>query len=167
MNLHISDPTIRVEPILEHQFSLLLPIYAGTRSREMELVPHWSEEMKTAFIQQQFWAQHNYYSHNYQGGEFLAIKKEDEIIGRLYIHKSFQEKEIRIIDITLLSTWQNRGIGSGIFEDLKKESIRLNRPLTIHVESFNPAKRLYERLGFKKISETNGVYHLMQWKPSI
>jgi ribosomal protein S18 acetylase RimI-like enzyme len=31
------------------------------------------------------------------------------------------------------------------------------------VEAFNPAKHLYERLGFEKISETNGVYHLMQW----
>jgi hypothetical protein len=24
---------------------------------------------------------------------------------------------------------------------------------------------LYKRLGFIKISETNGVYHLMEWSP--
>nr|WP_278012004.1 hypothetical protein [Flavobacterium gyeonganense] len=40
-----------------------------------------------------------------------------------------------------------------------------NRNVSIHVESFNPAMNLYKRLGFKKISETNGVYHLMEWSP--
>jgi ribosomal protein S18 acetylase RimI-like enzyme len=35
--------------------------------------------------------------------------------------------------------------------------------VTIHVEVFNPALRLYERLGFKKVAE-NGPYHLMEWR---
>jgi hypothetical protein len=36
--------------------------------------------------------------------------------------------------------------------------------LSIHVETFNPAKRLYERLGFV-VAEDKGVYQLMTWSP--
>jgi hypothetical protein len=34
--------------------------------------------------------------------------------------------------------------------------------VTIHVEMFNPALALYERLGFRKLREF-GVYHFMEW----
>jgi predicted GNAT family acetyltransferase len=37
--------------------------------------------------------------------------------------------------------------------------------VSIHVEIFNPAMRLYERLGFRQI-DTYGVYHLMEWRPA-
>ena len=37
---------------------------------------------------------------------------------------------------------------------------RLGRPVSLHVEPFNPARRLYERLGFRVI-ETRGLYELM------
>jgi predicted GNAT family acetyltransferase len=32
----------------------------------------------------------------------------------------------------------------------------------IHVETFNPALALYERLGFRKLRE-HGVHHFMEW----
>jgi ribosomal protein S18 acetylase RimI-like enzyme len=38
------------------------------------------------------------------------------------------------------------------------------KPVTIHVEAFNPALRLYRRLGFEH-ADTNGVYFLMRWTP--
>ena len=38
------------------------------------------------------------------------------------------------------------------------------KPVTIHVESFNPALRFYQRLGFEHV-DTNGVYFLMRWTP--
>ena len=36
--------------------------------------------------------------------------------------------------------------------------------LTIHVEMSNPARRLYERLGFAPVEE-HGVYLLMERRP--
>ena len=38
------------------------------------------------------------------------------------------------------------------------------KPVTIHVESFNPALRLYRRRGFEH-ADTSGVYFLMRWTP--
>lgn len=38
----------------------------------------------------------------------------------------------------------------------------MGKSVTIHVEYNNPAMRLYERLGFRKIGEFNSVYYLME-----
>ena len=36
------------------------------------------------------------------------------------------------------------------------------KSVKIYVENFNPARRLYDRLGFQH-ADTNGVYHIMRW----
>ncbi len=167
MNLLLTDRSIQLEPVREEHLPAMRAIYGSTRKEELSRVPHWSEEMKTAFIDQQFCAQHTYYLENYKGAEFLAIRKDNAIIGRLYLDRDFGGREIRIIDIALLPAWRNKGIGTGILEDLKREAENRQRPLSIHVESFNPAKKLYEKLGFRMVSETNGVYHLMEWRSLI
>ena len=41
----------------------------------------------------------------------------------------------------------------------------IGKRVTIHVEMFNPALKLYERLGFEKKGE-HGVYHFMEWAPA-
>ena len=50
-----------------------------------------------------------------------------------------------------------------ILKSILDRAKTIEKNVTIHVESFNPAMNLYHKLGFKKISETNGVYHLLEW----
>lgn len=45
------------------------------------------------------------------------------------------------------------------------EAGRSGRTLSIHVEMNNPARRLYERLGFRAAGE-HGVYVLMERAPA-
>ncbi|WP_031530238.1 GNAT family N-acetyltransferase [Dyadobacter crusticola] len=160
-------PDLTLRRIARQDMPSLLTMYASTRQHEMDNLPEWSESMKAEFIKNQFEAQHEYYQKNYSGADFWVICKNNSDAGRLYMHKDFQGRGIRIIDITLLPSYRNLGIGTSILRDLMLLSGQLKRPLSIHVESFNPAKNLYNRLGFKKISETNGVYHLMEWKHTI
>jgi ribosomal protein S18 acetylase RimI-like enzyme len=82
--------------------------------------------------------------------------------GRFYVHR--REREIRLMDIALLPEHRGRGIGSALLHDLFAEAAAAGKRVTVHVEEYNPARRLYERLGFKKIGE-HGVYHLMEWRP--
>jgi GNAT superfamily N-acetyltransferase len=146
-------------------YDLLAEVYKSTRRKEMEQVEHWSEAQKEAFLNQQFFAQHEYYQKNYIGALFYVINYENVTIGRLYIHQNYENRCIRIIDIAILPEWQNKGFGTKILKDILAEAETRQMPVTIHVESFNPAMNLYERLGFKKISETNGVYFLFEWTP--
>jgi GNAT superfamily N-acetyltransferase len=162
LDLDIKDISLR--DIQENDLTNLCKIYGSTRTEELEKGTNWSEEQKDIFIEHQFNAQHEYYQKNYIGSHFYIIEKENVVIGRLYIDFFFEKKGIRIIDITLLPNWRKKNIGSSILKEIIKKAAINNLNVTIHVESFNPAMDLYKRLGFTKISETNGVYHLMEWR---
>ena len=140
----------------------LYSVYASTRADEMARVD-WTMEQKDAFLRMQFNAQSQFYTENYPGAEFQVITLNDQAIGRLYIHR--REKEIRIMDIALLPEYRNSGIGSALLRDILEQGKNLNLPVTIHVEQFNPAMRLYKRMGFHP-KEDKGVYLLMEWSPA-
>ena len=162
MSMKLNDSSISLRLFSENDIGFLKKVYFSTREEELKQVPDWSDEMKIAFLTQQFEAQHNYYQKNYVGAAFYVIEKNNEEAGRLYYQENFEDG-IRIIDIALLPKFQKKGIGSEILKGIFERAKQIEKDVTIHVESFNPAMKLYKRLGFKKISETNGVYHLLQW----
>jgi ribosomal protein S18 acetylase RimI-like enzyme len=155
--------SLTFRPIRPDDEEFLYRVYAGTRADEMALVD-WSDEQKEAFIRMQFHAQRVAYQDSYADAEFLIISSNEHPVGRLYILR--QETNIHIIDIALLPESRNRGIGSAILKDILADGARTGKPVTIHVEMFNPALRLYHRLGFKKTGE-HGVYYFMKWEPPV
>lgn len=122
----------------------------------------WTEEQIAAFLRMQFQAQSRFYVENYPGAEFQLILLDGQPVGRLYVHR--RQDEIRIIDITILPEHRGQGIGSSLLNQILAEAANEHLPVTIHVERFNPAMRLYERLGFC-FAEERGVYFLMKWSP--
>jgi GNAT superfamily N-acetyltransferase len=141
----------------------LLNIYASTRTDEMKLVD-WTEAQKIAFLRMQFQAQSRYYVENYPGAAFQLILLDGVPVGRLYIHR--RQDEIRIMDIALLPEHRRRGIGTFLLNQILEEAKSNSVPVTIHVEQFNPAMQLYERLGFY-MKEDRGVYRLLEWSPRL
>ncbi|SHL69821.1 GNAT family N-acetyltransferase [Flavobacterium chilense] len=164
MDLEVKDISLR--DIQDSDLAVLCKIYGSTRTEELEKGTNWSDEQKNIFIEHQFSAQHEYYQKNYIGAKFYIIEKDNVTIGRLYIDFFFEKKGIRIIDITLLPDWRDKNIGSSILKEILEKAAKEKLKVTIHVESFNPAMNLYKKLGFIKISETNGIYHLMEWSPN-
>ena len=49
-------------------------------------------------------------------------------------------------------------------EGILAEGRTSGKRVTIHVEHNDPARGLFDRLGFRHV-DTNGVYHLMEWSP--
>jgi len=127
------------------------------------MVVDWTAEQKDTFVRQQFEAQHAWYTEHYVGADFQVILIDGVPAGRLYVHR--REREIRLMDITLLPEHRGSGLGTSLLSDLMAESEAAGKPLTIHVEIYNPAMHLYTRLGFTTL-EDRGVYHLLEWRPS-
>jgi GNAT superfamily N-acetyltransferase len=150
---------ISLRPITPEDDSFLARVYASTRVDELA-VTGWSDEEKAVFCRRQFDAQSAYYAANYPGASLRVIERDGWPIGRLYVAR--WEKEIRIVDITLLPEFRGSGTGTKLLGELLDEARSAGKSLTIHVERFNPALRLYERLGFKQI-EDKGVYLLLEW----
>jgi ribosomal protein S18 acetylase RimI-like enzyme len=70
--------------------------------------------------------------------------------------------EIRLVDIILVPMLTGQGIGSAIIRVLLDEAARTGRYVGLHVESYNPARRLYQRLGFVD-RKPQGPYMFMTW----
>jgi ribosomal protein S18 acetylase RimI-like enzyme len=111
----------------------------------------------------QFAAQAQYYREHYPDTSFDVILLGAEAVGRLYVAR--WTDEIRIVDIALLPACCNRGLGTTLVRALQAEAAASRKPLRIHVERFNPALRLYERLGFRQV-EDKGVYLFLEWQPA-
>ena len=135
----------------------LQSLYASTRAEEVRLTG-WPAELQERFLAQQFAAQHQHYRANYPRAEWLIIEDGGRPIGRLYLEE--WEREIRIIDISLAPDARGRGIGGAILADVMEDAGSRGKFVSIHVEVNNPARSLYERLGFTKAGE-HGIYELM------
>jgi GNAT superfamily N-acetyltransferase len=153
---------IALRPISANDRPFLYRVYAGTRVEELA-VTDWSAAQKEAFLIMQFEAQHRYYQENYAGAAFQVILRDGQPIGRLYL--AHWTNELRIVDIALLAEHRGRSFGSAILKAILDEGRRLVLPVRVHVERFNPALRLYTRLGFRQI-EDKGVYYLMERSPN-
>jgi ribosomal protein S18 acetylase RimI-like enzyme len=140
----------------------LFRVYASTRMDELAPLG-WSEEETSAFLETQARAQHREYRQRFAAADFLVIEQDGADIGRLYLDRGDSNDRHHIIDIALLPGWRGRGLGKALLCDLLDEAARTGKAVSIHVEKFNPAMRLYQRLGFEKI-EDRGVYDLMQSK---
>ncbi|HVT19106.1 MAG TPA: GNAT family N-acetyltransferase [Thermoanaerobaculia bacterium] len=155
------DPRLTLRPIVLDDLPFLYEVYAGTRAEEMAAVP-WSEEQKQAFLRMQFDLQRRFYEENFPDAEYSIVLLDGRPAGRLYVHR--RPDEIRLIDIALLPEHRGAGHGTALLRRLFGEATAAGKPLRIHVERFNPALRLYQRLGFTQIAD-QGVYLLMEWVP--
>lgn len=151
---------IALRPTTAEDDLFLFALYAGTRAEELALVD-WSAEEKRAFLQIQFAAQSSHYAAHFPQAQFDLILCDGKAAGRLSVART--DEYLHIVDIALLPEHRNAGIATALISDLQNEAAASNKPLRLHVESFNPAWRLYERLGFQKVREV-GIYWLMEWR---
>ena len=148
-------------PANDGDIQFLRALYATTREEEMSMVD-WPETQETSFLAMQFEAQHRYYREQFPDAEFLLIERDGEAIGRIYVDR--RPNEIRLIDIALIPEARNQGLGESMLLDLLEEAEAATLPVKIHVERFNPAMRLYLRLGFEPV-EDRGVYNCSRGNP--
>ena len=154
---------ISYRPITDEDLPFLFEVYGSTRAEELAPTG-WPVEMKVQFLQQQFTAQHDHYQRHYPDAEWLVIMRGADSVGRLYVEE--WPSQIRLIDIAILPDFRRLGIGSAILSDLLLWASEKSKPVTIHVEKANPARSLYERMGFV-FAQENGTYDLLEWRPPV
>ena len=152
---------ITKSPITHQDEPFLFALYSEIRANELDIVP-WDEAQKNAFLQQQFQLQHHHYTTNYKNACFQIIKLDEIPIGRLYVAELMDE--IRIIDITILSEFRGKNIGTGLIEEILHDANNKNKVVQIYLETNNQSANLFARLGFVPITN-DGVYQLWQ-KPA-
>lgn len=69
---------------------------------------------------------------------------------------------LELVRLALLPEYQNRGIGSHLMQELVDEAQAHGLPIRLRVFKGNPAKRLYERLGFRVTRETEAHHEMLR-----
>jgi predicted GNAT family acetyltransferase len=140
--------------------AFLLALYATTRQAELDQIADWPTEQKQAFVAMQFNAQRQHYRHTLTNVAFDVIERAGVPVGRLYTQEG--ETMLHIVDILIDPAERGAGIGTALLECLASEALAAGKVLSIFVEAYNPAKRLYERLGFVQVGEPQGFYIEME-----
>jgi ribosomal protein S18 acetylase RimI-like enzyme len=152
---------IDYRPMTDADLDFVEALYAASRADELA-VTGWPDEQKRAFLSHQHRAQHHHYRTYYPNAEWLIVERGGARIGRLYLVE--WADQFRVIDIAIAEGSQGRGFGTAILEDVMESARSKGKGVSIHVEKNNPARRLYDRLGFVR-AEDKGVYDLMEWGP--
>jgi len=66
----------------------------------------------------------------------------------------WRDEVVFLADIEILSEWRGQGLGAAIVSTLLAEAGHRGLPVALQVLKVNPARRLYERLGFRVVEET-------------
>lgn len=160
----MSTLTIAVRSVLPADEDFLLRVFASTRAAEYTL-GIWDEAAWDAFVRMQFKAQSAHYRAHWPNSDHAVIEAHLDgatlPIGRLWVDR--RADSIHVLDITLLPEWRGYGIGALCLERLMREAALAAQTLTVQVEESNPARRLYERLGFCCASPQRSLHHWMVW----
>jgi len=154
---------VGLRPATSADEPFLLSLFAYTRAEELAFIDL-DENQKKAFIAMQFRAQSQQYVMSYPHAEHSIILWNEAPIGRLLIDRG--DREFTLVDIALLPANRGAGIGSHLLRDLLLAAAAAGKPVKLNVWQSNPARRLYERMGFSPANDA-GVYCEMRWIPGL
>lgn len=142
----------------------LLELYTSTRADELAML-NLSEPQKHAFMKMQFEAQRRCYP----PADHQIICLQGRPVGRTLIKRS--EDNFLLVDISLVPEARNQGFGAYLVRQLMDEAACQRKAVKLRVMVNNPARRLYERLGFTIVNQDLAspgaqAYLEMIWSPS-
>jgi len=103
--------------------------------------------------------QREFFAATIERGLLQVIEVESEVAGLLEVDGRFEPVYIQNIEIA--PKFQRRGIGGDVLGGILAEAGE--RAVSLQVLKVNPARRLYERLGFIATGETE-THIQMEWR---
>ncbi len=117
------------------------------------------EAQLRTLLAQQYDAMRDHYSRAFPDAVYQILERDGTPIGYEAVREG---EEIHLIDIALRENQRNQGIGTSRMNHLLETARLAGKSVILSVEVFNPARRLYERLGFEEY-EQMGMYKRMRW----
>ncbi len=141
---------------------LLVRLFTEEKAREFAPLG-WSREQLRPLLEMQYRARQVSYAQSYPAAVDTILCLEDGTpAGRCWMER--QPRCYRVLDIAVLPEHRNRGIGGWALRRMQQTAALEQVPLRLSVTRSNPALRLYERLGFMRVSGDELSYE-MEWQP--
>jgi len=136
MQLALTPSTPTDEPFLQD-------LFRQVRAPEFAALP---EPARSQILDMQYRVRKMGYAAQFPSAEDSIITVDGISAGRLLLARL--ATEIHVVDIALLDSYRNQGIGGTLLRNLTEEVRAGNKVLSLCVHVANPAQRLYRRLGF-------------------
>lgn len=142
---------VRLRTAVAADFDFLYHLRQVTMKRYVEVIWGWDEEAQ----QQRFTA-----AFNPALSQIIVVGDQD--VGELTLEE--RNDELYLKGIYIVPAYQNRGVGTAVLHHLLAQAQTRRQPVTLRVFKMNPARQLYERLGFIIIGESE-PYYMMKYEP--
>lgn len=154
---------LRRRPQVPDDLPFLAELMSSAREWERQAFPG-DAQTWAALMAHQAAAQDAHYRAHYRDACFEILMDEEggRPVGRLALAP--MADEIRVMDIALVPALRGQGRGTALLQAVMAAAAQAGVAVRLHVEQFNPARRLYARLGFELV-EDKGVHLLLEWRP--
>jgi ribosomal protein S18 acetylase RimI-like enzyme len=147
-------PILHLRPACSGDFSFLRTLHRTALKEYVAQIWGWDEEQQEKLLRERF-----------DPVKMQIIQLEGRDIGVLQVDDN--GTEIVLTSILIVTECQNRGIGSQIITDIIAKADERRVPLKLSVLKPNPARTLYERLGFSITSEEEVRYWMTYHRKQI
>ena len=91
---------------------------------------------------------------HFDSGQIIELA--GEAIGLLKVVR--ETRTWTVVQVQILPAWQNQGVGTRLIAETIADARKVGADVVLSVLKVNKARRLYERLGFSVISESDSAY---------
>jgi len=134
-------PEVTLRPATQQDGPFLYRLLKATMQEYVAQTWGWDEEWQQAY----FWAR-------FDPAHRQIIVRDGQDIGVLTVEE--HADEILLSQIYILPGYQGQGVGTALIRSVLQRGAALRLPVRLRVLKVNPARRLYERLGFAVTAET-------------
>jgi GNAT superfamily N-acetyltransferase len=110
-----------------------------------------SPEALQSLLNIQFDAQCQHYARHFFQSRTLLLLEGAKPVGRLIVQRNHDE--LLLVDMLVDPSTRRRGLGSWMLRRVADEARHFAIPLRCHVDPTNPARQLYQRMGFVVIGQ--------------
>lgn len=141
-------PPYTLRPATAADYAFLRALHRATMRDYVDQTWGWDEASQAARFEETF-----------DPARQQIIVAAGEDIGVLIVER--RPDALFLAEIAIHPTRQGRGLGTAVIADILADARRHGLPVALQVLRVNPARRLYERLGFAITGET-ATHHLMR-----
>jgi ribosomal protein S18 acetylase RimI-like enzyme len=142
---------ISLRPATRDDYDFLWWLHRATMKPYVEKTWGWDEQWQA-----------RYFRDHFDPNTREIIEGDGEPIGCISVERRNDRISLGVIEIA--PDHQNQGIGTKLIQTLCNEADARGVPVELQVLKVNPARSLYERLGFGVVGETE-THYLMMWLP--
>jgi ribosomal protein S18 acetylase RimI-like enzyme len=146
------NQTFRLRAATPEDAEFLFQLQKATMREYVEQTWSWDEKWQRAHFQEKFDPTKN-----------QIVVLDDRDIGVIAAER--RGDEVFLTSIYILPEYQRRGIGTLLIKSVLDRAFQKGLPVRLRVLKVNPARRLYERLGFSVVEEAN-THYLMKATPA-